>query len=361
MAAISVGQTSFTLSKMLDHAFRRCKVPAQKITSELQATGRECMQLILMDLQNRKKPMWCKEKLLLPIYQGEAEVMLPDGTIDVIKAFYRTVPRVGDSYNTSAGGTASLADDGDLSTSCTQTAPNGYISVQSFSLTTINTVGLMPNGDQFYNLVFEASNDGVTWTLVQTIDPPFGEVTSFYPDKKWAWYDVVSPASALFFRVRETSGGTLNLRELVVCSQPLDTLMYRMNHDQYMLQPNKVAQGRPLQYWLNRQMDNPVITLWPPPSFAEILNCLYVWRSRYIADVQDVNQPIEVPRRWYEGMTWKLADSIYKELSPEMTDPSVAPAILEGLQTSWSPMMAEERDDSPIQVTFNLRRYTRAR
>jgi len=355
----SVGATTFTLAKMLDHAFRRAGFPAQKVTSEMLGIGRECMQLILYHISNSKLPLWCQDKLVLGLYQGEAEVQLPAGTVDVLKAFYRTVPRVGDSYISPDGGIAANADDGDLSTSCTQTAPNGSIQVQTLGPVPVTLVGFMPNGDQFYNLVFEASNDGVTWTLVQTIDPPFGEVATSYPDKKWAWYDVASPASALLFRVRETSGGTLNLRELVVSSYPLDTLMYRMNRDQYLLQPNKTSQGRPLQYWLNRQMDQPIITMWPPPSGAEILNCLLVWRSRYIADVQNVNQAIEIPRRWYEAMTWSLAQSIANEMPGEV-DPDTKANIALNVQQANMPAMMEERDRSPIQISYNLRRYTRA-
>lgn len=358
----TVGKTKFTLNKLLTHAMRRAGIPAQEITSELLQTGKECLTLTFGSLQNEKMPLWCQERVMLPIYQGEEQIVMPEGTIDILKdgAFYRQLPRVGDSYNTSNGGTAVNVGDGDLQTSCTQIAINGFISAQFLAETAVTVVGFMPNGDQFYNLAFDASDDGVSWTNVQVIDPPDGDAATAYQNKKWAWYEVLSPATALFFRIRETSGGTLNIRELVLSSQPNDILIYRMNRSQYLLQPNKKVQGqgtRILQFWLDRTLDQPTLYCWPCPGPLDTFNCLYVWRQRYIADIGNFNEEVELPVRWYDGICWKLAYYCAVEM-PQVAKTSPGD-LLASSQVPWANAISEERDRSPIFLRPNIRRYTR--
>lgn len=354
---MTVGQTSFTLTKLLTHALRRAKIPGQGITSEHLQIAKECLSLTLTALHNEKMPMWCQEALLLPMYENEEQVVLPAGTMDILKAFYRQLPRVGDSYDTNNGGVASNLGDGDLTTSLTQTAINGSVVVQFLSNTVVTIVGIMPNGNQFYNLVFEASNDGVTYTLVQTISPPAGETATSYENKRWTWYEILTPPTALFFRVRETGGGTLNLRELVLSSAPSDTLMYRMNRDQYTLQPNKKVRGsRPLQFWMNRQLDRPIMYLWPMAAKADSLNCIYLWRQRYIADVGDFDTAIELPVRWYDAICWRVASYCAAEIPEAAGDPV---ALMQMAALPLSAAISEERDRSPIILRPNLRRYTR--
>lgn len=360
MVVQSIGNTSFNLNTLITHALRRCKIPGQKITSEHQQVAKECLSLAFIDLVNEKAPLWCQEALLLPIYQGEEQVQLPAGTVDIYRMFYRQLPRVGDSYITSAGGTAAFVGDGDLTTSCTQVSINGNIAAQFLTATYVTVVGVMANGDQYHNLVFEASNDGVVWTTIQTLEPPFGENATLYPDKKWLWYEVLTPVSSLFFRVRDIDGGTLSLRELVLSSQPQDILMYRMNRDQYWLQPNKKVTnqggGQSLQYWVNRQLDQPIVYMWPAPGPRDTFNCLYAWRARYIADIQDFNQTVELPARWYNATVWNLASFCVHEIPEAAADP----AFMEAKKAdAMSKAMSEERDRSPVKLNYNIRAYTR--
>lgn len=352
------GATRFTLNKLIDHAIRRCQIPGQAITSENQQIVKECLTLVLAGLQNEKMPLWCQEAILVPMYEAEAQARLPDGTIDILSAFYRTLPRAGDAYNSAEGVAANLGD-GDLATSCVQTSIDGFYSIQYFNRSAVTMVGFMPNGNQFHNLVFEASDDSLSWTLVQTITPPSGKNATPYLDKKWYWYEVLSPANALFFRVRETGGGVLNFRELVTSLQPQDILMAPLNRDQYTYLPNKTFQGggRPLQYWLKRDLDEPIMYLWPVPSSADTFNCMYVWRRRYINDVGDFNATIEIPLRWYDAICWKLAHYAAMELKDVPPD-----AIVRAERNSvlmFSNVKSEERNPGPVILRPNIRRYTR--
>lgn len=350
------GRTSFSLTTLLTHAMRRAKVPGQGITSEHMQIAKECLTLALSAMHNEKMPLWCQESIVLPIYENEEQVTLPEGSIEVMKAFYRNVPRLGDAFLSSDGGTVDNVHDGNLTTACTQAAINGNIRAQFFSTYAVSMVGFMPNGDQFYSLAFDASNDGIVWTTIQVVAPPDGEVATKYLDKTWYWYEILKPATSLFFRIRETSGGILNLREFVMSAAPTDTLMYRMNRDQYLLQPNKRASGRPLQYWIKRVQDQPVMYLWPVPRSEDSFNAIYLWRHRYIADIGDFNVPLELPLRWYDGVCWRLASYCAAEIQEAQGDPV---ALKQMSDQSISGMQSEERDRSPVIIRPNLRRYMR--
>lgn len=365
VAAVTVGQTRFTLQKVIDHAIARCKIPRQKIGPEHQQIARDLTSLALAEFSNKITPLWCKERIFMGLYQAVPTVQLPLGSVDIMPelAFYRQVFRVGDNYISTEGQASNLGD-GDLTTSCVQTTPNGNVQVQFFTQTLVNYVGFLPDGDQFYNLVFEVSQDGFTWTVIQAIVPPLNDVATFYTDAVWAWYELTSPPSSgvLFFRLRETSGGTLSLRELVVSSQPYDTMMARLNEQQWGNMPNKRFPGRPLQYFLEREVDVNLgelctMQLWPVPGVESVLNSVFAVRKRYIADLQGFNVGLELPTRWYDATIWWLASYLaaeYEEVPTEREDYLTKKADVEVNEA-----MAEERDNSPFTITADITCYTR--
>lgn len=363
--AITTGKTRFTLQKLIDKAIGRCKISRQLITAEHQQIAKDCLSLVLADLSNKTVPLWCQERLLLPVYMSESTITLPQGTIDILpeSAFYRTCFRVGDSY-ISAEGTAAYAGDGDFSTSCDQVSVDGTIAVQFLTPTIVTQVGILPDGDNWYNLSFEVSLDGLSWTLIQSIAPPYGENATLYQDARWTWYELTSPPSTgvLFFRVRETSGGVLKLRELYLGNTPNDIPLARMNREQYLTMPNKAFQGRPLQFWLNRETDVSTgevcqIVTWPVAGVESKFAQIYCMRSRYVADLTDYNQGIEVPTRWYDALIWQLASYIAAEY-PEV--PQEREVYLIGMaKAEMGEALDEERDNSPIMIQPNIGAYTR--
>jgi len=112
--------------------------------------------------------------------------------------------------STSAGGTASLAFDGNMATSCTQTAPDGFIAYDFGSNTSrqIVKVGMRPTVNSTYKLLYEYSQDGLNWNLM------FGTDSTAYLANTDYFIEIQTPVIARAFRVRETGGGTLNLVEL---------------------------------------------------------------------------------------------------------------------------------------------------
>ena len=80
----TVSTTNFTTRRVIDHAFRRCRLGAQQITSEMIDVAKDQLYLILSNLANRGLQLWCIERSILPMYEGNGAVPMPLGTIDVL-------------------------------------------------------------------------------------------------------------------------------------------------------------------------------------------------------------------------------------------------------------------------------------
>jgi len=132
-------------------------------------------------------------------------------------------------------------------------------------------------------------------------------------------------------------------------------MMARLNADSYESYPNKAFQGRPLQFWLDRQLQ-PVMNLWPTPDAASALLPLVVYRQRYIADVGTLPQVIEVPQYAYESITWKLAANLAWD-TPEV-DPKLCPALEAKAESMMRIMWNQDRDKSPINLQYGIGVYT---
>lgn len=363
--AKTTGRTRFTLQKLIDKAIGRTKIPRQAITSEYQQIARDALSLVFADISNKTVPLWCMERLLLPLYESEVDVELPQGTVDLLpqSVFYRTCTRVGDSY-ISAEGVAAFSDDGDFNTSTDQTTPGGFIAAQFLTATFVTQVGILSNGDNWYNLVFEASNDGVTWTVIQTILPQANQNATLYPDARWVWYEIASPSSSgvLFFRVRETGSGVLKLRELFLGNTPNDITISRLNREQYLTLPNKSFRGRPVQFWLNRETDIDLgeickIVTWPVAGVESKFAQIFAMRNRYIADITDFNAGVELPTRWYDACIWALAAYCAAEYVEVPQDREVYLTAM--AKAEMGEALDEERDNSPILIQPNIWAYTR--
>jgi hypothetical protein len=138
---------------------------------------------------------------------------------------------------------------------------------------------------------------------------------------------------------------------------PTEIPVARINRDDYSNLPNKTSQGRPLQYWLNRQREYPIMNVWQVPNgdftFAQIV--CYV--KRYIMDVGTMTQEIEVPQRWYDAIVYCLASKLAEELPS--VDPQMLPILDQKMLRALKEAEDEERDNSPIYFTPNIAIYTR--
>ena len=326
----TVSTTQFTTRQVIDHAFRRCRLGAQQITSEMINVANDQLYLILSDLANRGVQLWCIERLVMPLYEGQGAVTLPLGTVDVLNTNLRTLQE--------ATGT----------TATTSTTYQNY----NVDGLTVTTVGVLWSAAA-QPFVVEMSNDGITWTNV-----PLSSYVS-NPDAaagEWTWVDTEVPESADYFRVRVTSG-TLSYSQVFFGNTPNEIPIARLNRDDWTALPNKSFEGRPLQFWFDRQRDQPVMRLWPIPNAAAETQTIVLWRHRYIQDVGTMTQELDVPQRWFNAIVALLASKLADE-TPEV-DAQLMPILEAKAEKALAQAENEERDNSPIYWTPNLNPYTR--
>ena len=346
----TISTTTFNTRKVIDRAFGRCKVAPELITAEKIEIANDNLFLSLSSLANRGIQLWCIEKLIIPLYQGIGEVELPLGTIDVLNGNIRQLSRLDGTYTSSDGGTVSFVSDDDFATTCTQTSASGDIQVEFATDTQVTTVGILAGASTTWNLFFERSDDGTTWTTVYSVG------SEAYVSGEWYWYDIDGNIDAAFFRVR-TSAGTLAITELFFGNTPSEIPLGRLNQDSFTALPNKTFPGKPLQYWFDRQLNQPIMHIWPVTDEASRYDQLVLWRHRYIQDVGSMTESVEVPQRWFPYVVAQLAADLASEL-PEVDDARET-KLISAAANAWSEAQKEERDNSPLMLTPQINVYTR--
>jgi hypothetical protein len=323
----TVSQTVFDTRRVIDNAARRCKLTAQQISAEHIDIANDQLFMLLSDLSNRGIQLWCIEKQIYPLYEGVGDLTLDTGTLDVLNSNLRTLQQV----------TGTNTD-----TSTTRT-------VTFTTATFVTTVGVKWTAAAV-PIALERSDDGVTWTTVQTETP---SATS----GQWTWFDLESSVAKLYFRVRATTG-TLSFSQIYLANTPTEIPLSRLNRDDYTSLPNKTFQSnRPLQFWFDRQVQQPVMHMWPVPNEEAEVYQIVVWRQRYIMDVGSMTQEIEVPQRWYEAIVAMLAARLALEYIE--VDPSMISVLDAKAKESLYFAQQEERDNSPMMILPNIAMYTR--
>lgn len=323
----TVSQTTFNTRRVIEHAARRCKMPAQSLSAEHIDIANDALYLMLSDLANQGAPLWCIQKSIYPLYEGTNYITTYSGTVDILNANLRWLQEV-------------TGDDTTTNTT----------NITEFSTPTeVSTVGIKWSAASS-PVEFSRSDDGLTWTIIQSEVPNVGS-------GEWSWYDLGSAVAANFFRVRATSGN-LDFSQIYLGNTPTEIPLARLNRDDYTNLPNKTFQSnRPLQYWLDRQSLSPVMNLWPVPNAAATEMQVVVWAHRHIMDVGTMTQEIEVPQRWYETIVAMLAAKLAMEFVE--VDAQIVPMLDAKAQQTLYMAQQEERDNSPINIAPSIGAYTR--
>jgi hypothetical protein len=323
----TVSQTVFDTRKVMENAFRRCRVRPEMITAEYVSVANDQLYLLLSDLANMGAPLWCIEKQILPLYDGEGYITLDTKVVDILNSNLRQLQTVTGTNTTTA---------------TTRTIDFG-------GATFVTTVGVKWSAAAV-PIALERSVDGIVWTTIQTETP-------IAVAGEWTWYDLESSVATEFFRVRATSG-SLNFLEIYTGNTPTEIPLARMNRDDYTNLPNKSFQSnRPLQFWYDRLIPNPVMRLWPVPNSGAITSQIVLWVQRYIMDVGTMTQQVEVPQRWYEAIVAMLASKLALEIAEVET--SLIPLLDQKANVALYTAQAEERDNSPMMMAPNIAVYTR--
>ena len=320
-----VSTTVFNAIKVVDHAFRRCRLPAQAITAEMQTYALESLYLLLSDLANIKTPSWCIEKVILPMYENQPIVTLPNGTVEVLNLNYRTLqPVTGSTVSTSTSYTVNFT-----------------------TQTTVDTIGVEWAGNAV-PLTFQVSTNGLVWVTVGTSSDTAtaGEIT---------WTDISGALAYQYFRITSTS--PILYAVITMGNLPQEIPLGQLNRDSYVNQSNKVFPGRPSNYYFQRDLPQPVVNLWPAPFSAAEQAQLILWRHRQIMDTQNLQQDVEIPQRWINAIVDGLAAAVAGETpAVDMQLMAIlAQKAAMSLQRAWD----GDNDGSPIQINPGIGVYTR--
>lgn len=320
----NISGTTFNALKVVDHAFRRCRLPAQAITAEMQSYALDSLYLMLSEFANIKTPSWCIEKIILPMYENQPVVTLPVGTVEVLNLNYRTLQ---------------------ILTGITTSVPTSY-KVDFETATVVNTVGIKWNGASA-TLTFQVSDDDLNWTTVgtQTTAAVAGNIT---------WTDISVGLAYRYFRI--TAPSTINYDEITLGNLPQEIPLGQLNRDSYVNQTNKVFPGRPSNYYFLRDLPEPIVYLWPAPFSGAEQAQLILWRHRQIMDTENLQQEVEVPQRWLEAITNGLAARVAAETP--MVDASLIPMLEQRAALSVQRAWDGDNDGSPIQINPGIRAYT---
>jgi hypothetical protein len=110
----------------------------------------------------------------------------------------------------------------------------------------------------------------------------------------------------------------VDVLEIVLRRGDTDYEVERISRGDYVTLPNKTTQGRPSQFWFNRQI-NPVINLWAvPENSTDQIIYYYVQR---IEDADSLVNTTDMPFRFYPCMVAGLAYYIAMKRAPDRLQP----------------------------------------
>jgi hypothetical protein len=187
-------------------------------------------------------------------------------------------------------------------------------------------------------LTIEWANKGINlWTIEEGQIPMVtGQAT----------YDLPVDTIDLLDQVIRTNAGS--------ASNQTDININRISESTYSTIPNKLAQGRPIQVWINRQsgavepvsgIAYPVVTVWPTPNDPGDQYTFVYWRMRRIQDAGNGVNTQDIPFRFLTAMVAGLALYIAMK-KPEVTTDRLA--MLKGdYDEQWQLAASEDRDKAP--------------
>jgi hypothetical protein len=188
-------------------------------------------------------------------------------------------------------------------------------------------------------LTIEWANKGINlWTIEQGSIPLVqGQIT----------YDLPANTIDLLEHVIRTSPGST--------PNQTDINITRISVDTYATIPNKNAQGRPIQVWINRQSgaDYPVtgvrppqINVWPAPEQSDYYTFVY-WRLRRIQDAGHGVNTQDIPFRFLPCMVAGLAYHLSMKLPGGLER---MPALKMQYDELWQQAADEDREKAALRI-----------
>jgi hypothetical protein len=153
---------------------------------------------------------------------------------------------------------------------------------------------------------------------------------------------------------------TIDLLEQVIRTQSgqqgqTDINISRISADTYITIPNKNAQGRPIQVWINRQsgadypttgVANPQINVWPAPDQNNYYTFFY-YRLRRIQDSGTGINTQDIPFRFLPCLVAGLAYQLSLKIPGALERSGMLKSMYD---ESWQEAADEDREKAPLRI-----------
>jgi hypothetical protein len=142
---------------------------------------------------------------------------------------------------------------------------------------------------------------------------------------------------------------TIDLLDSVIRTQSgqgqTDINISRISVDTYSTIPNKNAQGRPIQVWVDRQI-TPQINVWPVPDQSGFYTFVY-WRLRRIQDAGNGVNTQDIPFRFLPCLVAGLAYYLAMKLPDAL--PRIEMLKL-AYEEQWAMAASEDREKASLRI-----------
>lgn len=163
-------------------------------------------------------------------------------------------------------------------------------------------------------------------------------------------YDLPADTIDLLEHVIRTGGDAVSTQQ--------DLAITRISVSTYATIPNKLVRGRPIQIYIDRAVENPVIRIWPVPDQGTLADPYYVlkyWRLRRIEDAGTGVNTADMNFRFYPALVAGLAYYIGLKV-PELMER--VPMLKEEYDRQYQLAAEEDRDKSSVRFVpymYNMR------
>lgn len=210
--------SDITFETILDFALNLNGLDESTATPNLVEFVRTTLNSILTDWINLGVLQFVQGNTIVKLQNNLIRYPLPNHICDVYDINVATMgrQRTGSPYST-AGGSPNLAFDGNLTTSCQQTSPNGTLginfSIEGGNNRIVDYFGIISRFEATYKLVLEGSNDNVNFVPLYVMTRPT-KFSGILSENYISWFEIDIPDSYKYLQIRETGGATLNISEL---------------------------------------------------------------------------------------------------------------------------------------------------
>ncbi len=258
------GSVDFNLdmAEITEEAFERCGLEFR--TGYDSRTARRSLNLLFADWANRGLNLWTIEQITQTMAQLSSTSAVTTYPVGAITA------TVGASTNLSVGETI---------TGATSAVTASIITKPSSTTLTIT----VPSGSFTAGETITGSSSAATTTI--SADPSLTDV--------------------------QCSGDIL---EAVIRRSDEDISINRISRQEYLSIPKKTTQGRPTQFYMDRQI-TPTISVWPAPENST--DSLIYYRVKRIQDADAATNTADIPFRFLPCLIAGLSYQIALKKSPQ--------------------------------------------